>query len=59
MKIKLGVVKAFRRIEIAAWSQQHLTAGSTVISDGLACFNAVTDAGCEHDRIVCGGGERL
>lgn len=27
-----------------------------VISDGLACFNAVTDAGCLHDKIVCGGG---
>ncbi|MFT5084026.1 MAG: hypothetical protein ACI9Y1_002078, partial [Lentisphaeria bacterium] len=36
--------------------KQHLTKGSTVISDGLACFNSVTDAGCEHDRIVCGGG---
>jgi hypothetical protein len=31
-------------------------AGSTVISDGLACFNAVTEAGCLHDKIVCGGG---
>ena len=20
------------------------------------CFNAVVDAGCEHDKIVCGGG---
>lgn len=28
----------------------------TVISDGLACFNAVVDAGCFHDKIVCGGG---
>jgi hypothetical protein len=28
-----------------------------VISDGLACFNAVVDAGCSHDRIVCGGGK--
>ena len=33
-----------------------MATGSTVISDGLACFNAVTDAGCKHDRIVCGGG---
>ena len=23
---------------------------------GLACFNAVVDAGCLHDKIVCGGG---
>ena len=41
---------------IKSWSQQHLTEGSTVISDGLACFNAVVEAGCLHDKIVCGGG---
>ena len=55
-RIKLAVVKGFRTAEIAAWSQQHLAEGSTVISDGLACFNAVTEAGCIHDKIVCGGG---
>lgn len=55
-RIKLSVVKGFSSEEIKAWSQRNLTHGSTVISDGLACFNAVTDAGCLHDRIVCGGG---
>ncbi|MDE1460926.1 transposase, partial [Spartinivicinus poritis] len=25
-------------------------------SDGLACFNGVIEAGCLHDKIVCGGG---
>lgn len=55
-KIKLSVVKGFRSAELSAWSAQHLTAGSTVTSDGLACFNAVTQAGCLHHRIVCGGG---
>ena len=55
-RIKLSVVKGFRASEISSWSQQHLTQGSIVISDGLACFNAVVDAGCEHDKIVCGGG---
>ncbi len=56
IRIKLNVVKGFRTAEIAAWSKRHLSAGSTVISDGLACFQAVTEAGCVHDRIVCGGG---
>lgn len=56
MRIKLSVVKGFRTREIAHWSQSHLSAGSTVISDGLACFNAVSGAGCVHDRIVSGGG---
>lgn len=55
-RVKLSVVKGFRTAEIAAWSQRHLNEGSTVISDGLACFNAVTEAGCLHDKIVCGGG---
>ncbi len=55
-RVKLSVVKGFRNHEIKAWSQKHLEQGSTVISDGLACFTAVTDAGCVHDRIVCGGG---
>ena len=55
-RIKLSVIKGFRSAEILSWSRQHLTAGSTVISDGLACFNAVVDAGCVHDKIVCGGG---
>jgi hypothetical protein len=55
-RVKLSVLKGFRTSEISSWSKQHLTAGSTVISDGLACFNAVSHAGCEHDKIVCGGG---
>jgi hypothetical protein len=54
-RVKLSVVKGFRSAEIFSWCRQHLAEGCTVISDGLACFNAVTDAGCEHDKIVCGG----
>ena len=56
VQIKLSVVKGFQSSEIRSWSRQHLTEGSTVISDGLACFNAVVDTGCLHDKIVCGGG---
>jgi transposase-like protein len=56
VKVKLTVVPGFRKTAIELWAKQHLTEGTTVISDGLACFNAVTDAGCEHERIVCGGG---
>lgn len=55
-QIRLSVVKGFRTREILGWSRKYLAEGSTVISDGLACFNAVTQTGCEHDRIVCGGG---
>jgi len=58
--IKLHIVNGFRSKTIKHWSKrwakQAIKPGSTVISDGLTCFSAVVDAGCEHDRIVCGGG---
>lgn len=56
VRIKLSVVKGFRSSEIKSWSERHLSAQSTVISDGLACFNAVSESGCTHEKIVCGGG---
>ena len=57
LRVKLTVVEGFRLDEIAAWAQQHLSAGTEVRSDGLACFNAVTDAGCAHEPVVTGGGK--
>jgi hypothetical protein len=32
-----------------------LEPGSTVLSDGLACFAAVTRADCQHEAIIVGG----
>ena len=57
LRMKLTVVEGFRLTEIAAWAQQHLSAGTEVRSDGLACFNGVTEAGCAHEAIVTGGGK--
>ena len=54
----MTVVKGFRLTEISKWAQQHLQSGSLVVSDGLACFAAVKDAGCLHDSIVSGGGHQ-
>ena len=54
--IKLHIVDGFRSKSISQWAKSALVHGSTVISDGLHCFNAVKDAGCKHDKIVCGGG---
>ena len=50
-RVKLTVVEGFRLTEIAAWAQQHLSPGTQVLSDGLACFNGVTAAGCVHEPI--------
>lgn len=54
--MNMAVVKGFRLTEISKWSRQHLQPGSLVVSDGLACFTAVKDAGCIHESIVTGGG---
>lgn len=56
LKMKLSVVIGFQSEEISKWSQRHLLPGSTVVSDGLACFNAVTDIGCEHEVHIVGSG---
>ena len=56
LRMKLTVVKGFRTTEIATWAQQHLSAGTRVRCDGLACFHGVTAAGCVHDRVVVGSG---
>jgi hypothetical protein len=42
--------------EISRWAKQHLQPSSPVISDGLPCFSAVTEAGYTHVSIVTGGG---
>jgi hypothetical protein len=52
----MNVVEGFRLTEISRWAKQHLQSGSTVVSDGLTCFSAVKEAGCEHNPIITGGG---
>ena len=57
LRVKFTVVEGFRLTEIAAWAHQHLSPGTQVLSDGLACFNGVTAAGCVHEPMVTGGGK--
>lgn len=52
LRIKLSTVAGFKLKAIAQWASQNLAAGSTVYSDGLACFGAVTQAGCTHESTV-------
>ena len=56
LRMKLTVVKGFRTTEIATWVQRHLSTGTRVRCDGLACFHGVTAAGCAHERVVVGSG---
>ncbi|MCK5776955.1 MAG: IS1595 family transposase [Bacteroidales bacterium] len=54
--MNFNVVKGFRLTEVARWAKKHLAEGSVVMSDGLSCFTAVTEAKCEHFSTVTGGG---
>jgi transposase-like protein len=56
MKIHLRRVSGFRKAEIARYAKNSLQPGSTVFSDGLYCFRAVTAAACTHSAVVTGGG---
>ena len=58
IKMNMNVIKGFQKKEIERWAKQHLASGSTVVSDGLNCFQAVKAAGCDHVPIVTGGGAK-
>lgn len=55
LRIKLNTVSGFKLKAIAQWASKNLAAGSIVYSDGLACFSAVTKAGCTHESTVVAG----
>ena len=58
LRLQLSVVKSFSLVEIEAWAKRSLTPTAHVISDGLACFRAVTKAGCSHQPEVVGTGRK-
>lgn len=51
---KLTPVPGFTSQAISSWARANLAAGTCVLSDGLACFAAVTEAGCTHTVEVVG-----
>jgi ribosomal protein L37AE/L43A len=52
--MRMTRVDGFKKDAIFNWAQQHVTAGSHVVSDGLPCFRAVNIAGIRHEAIVTG-----
>jgi hypothetical protein len=54
MRAVFAPVKSFSKAEITAWAHRWLAPSATVVSDGLACFRAVTAAGCTHDPQIVG-----
>ena len=47
-------VKAFSLQDVETWATSRLSPHTTVVSDGLQCFTAVTKAGCNHQQEVVG-----
>ena len=57
-RLKLQVVKGFRKAEIAKLAQSSFAAGSNVVSDGLSCWRSVEAAGCDHFPMLSGSGRK-
>ena len=55
LRVRMTPVPGFTLKAISAWAKDHLAPESAVFSDGLACFGAVTDAGCSHHPTVMAG----
>jgi len=58
VRLKLRRVAGFRSTSIAAFARQSLDPACAFVSDGLACFAAVTAAGCDHAIVKTGSGPR-
>ena len=57
-QIILRPVKAFSSFAIRKLASTALSPGAKIVSDGLACFAAVTQAGCLHTSIKTGSGKQ-
>ena len=57
-KIKLRRVARFKRKRIKSLAKQIIAPGATVLTDGLACFRGLADAGLDHVAIPTGSGRR-
>jgi transposase-like protein len=57
-RLRLSVVRGFRKKEVEKLAKRDLAAGSTVVSDGLSCWPAVEKAGCAHRPMRTGSGRR-
>jgi transposase-like protein len=57
-RLRLTVVKGFRKKEIEQLAKRDFAAGSNVVSDGLSCWPAVEKAGCDHFPMVTGSGKQ-
>lgn len=55
-KLKIRRIARFKRRRVKSLAKRIIAPGTTVVTDGLACFKGVADAGCAHEAIVTGSG---
>ncbi|MGA9599384.1 MAG: transposase [Methylocystis sp.] len=58
-QIILRRLKTFSKHALEQLASTALTPGAEVVSEGLACFSAVVEAGCSHKAIVTGSGPEV
>jgi transposase-like protein len=56
VRLKLRRVSSFCSHALSGFAKRSLDPACEVVSDGLACFGAVTEAGCKHAVIKTGAG---
>src|SRR5580692_13125572 len=54
--VKLGRIRGFSSNALSGFAKRNFDRSCQVVSDGLACFASVTDAGCTHQAIKTGSG---
>jgi hypothetical protein len=57
-RLRLNVVKGFRKREVERIAKRDFAPGSNVVSDRLSCWSAVAKAGCQHFPMATGSGKR-
>ena len=57
-RLRLTVVKGFRKREVEKIAERDFAPGANVVSDGLSCRSAVEKAGCAHFPMATGSGKR-
>ena len=58
LRMQMRRVAGFRKEAISTYAAHALHVGSHVVSDGLGCFNGVTEADCLHEPIITGSGRQ-
>ena len=52
VRLKIRRIKRFAKNEVKALAGKILKKSATVVTDGLACFSGVAEAGCTHVPII-------